>query len=79
MQVCEGTTGHAEVVQVTFDPQILSTQDILRVFFTLHDPTTKDRQGNDRGTQYRSIVLYHSQAQLEATEAVMAEVTNEKW
>lgn len=78
-QVCSGTTGHAEVVQVTFDPSVISRQDILRVFFTLHDPTTKDRQGNDIGTQYRSIVLYHNEEQKAATEEVIAEVVKEQW
>jgi peptide-methionine (S)-S-oxide reductase len=61
-QVCEGTTGHAEVVQVTFDPRVITYPELLDVFFTIHDPTTKDRQGNDEGTQYRSIILTHSQA-----------------
>src|SRR5690242_20542239 len=62
-QVCAGTTGHAEVVQVTFDPDQVSYADILRVFFAIHDPTTLNRQGNDVGTQYRSIILTHSDAQ----------------
>lgn len=73
-QVCEGVTGHAEVTQVTFDPDILSYHDLLEVFFTIHDPTTKDRQGNDVGSQYRSIVLYHSPHQRETAERVMKEV-----
>src|SRR5918998_2387207 len=62
-QVCEGTTGHAEVVQLTFDPQLLSFKEILQVFFTIHDPTTLNRQGNDVGTQYRSAIFTHSEAQ----------------
>lgn len=77
--ICTGNTGHAEVAQVTFDPSIISLQDILRVFFTLHDPTTKDRQGNDVGTQYRSIVLYHSPEQKAMTEQVMEEVVKDQW
>ena len=63
--VCAGTTGHAEVVQVKFDPAEVSYADLLRVFFTIHDPTTKDRQGHDVGPQYRSIILTHSDAQRE--------------
>ena len=70
-QVCGGNTGHAEVVQVTFDPAESSYADLLRVFFTIHDPTTKDRQGNDVGTQYRSIILTHSDAQRQTARAVM--------
>ena len=66
--VCEGTTGHAEVVQVTFDPAVLSYRDLLGVFFTIHDPTTLNRQGADVGTQYRSAVFYHSPEQKAAAE-----------
>ena len=73
--VCGKRTGHAEVVQVTFDPRQVSYEDLLRVFFTIHAPTTKDRQGNDIGPQYRSVILYHSPAQKAAAERVMAEVT----
>jgi peptide-methionine (S)-S-oxide reductase len=62
-QVCGGRTGHAEVVQITFDPAELNYADLLRVFFTIHDPTTRNRQGNDVGTQYRSIILTHSDEQ----------------
>lgn len=62
-QVCDGTTGHAEVCRVTFDPRIVSYADILHVFFTAHDPTTRNRQGNDVGTQYRSIIMYVSDGQ----------------
>ena len=62
-QVCNGTTGHAEVVQITFDPKIIAFEDILYVFWRTHDPTTLNRQGYDVGTQYRSIILYHSEQQ----------------
>ena len=74
-QVCGGRTGHAEVVQVAFDPTEISYADLLRVFFAIHDPTTKDRQGNDVGPQYRSIILTHSDAQRQTAEAVMREIT----
>jgi peptide-methionine (S)-S-oxide reductase len=74
-QICGGRTGHAEVVQVAFDPAELSYADLLRVFFAIHDPTTKDRQGNDIGPQYRSIILTHSEAQRQTAEAVMREIT----
>jgi peptide-methionine (S)-S-oxide reductase len=77
-QVCTGTTGHAEVVQVRFDPEQISYADLLRIFFTIHDPTTKDRQGNDVGTQYRSIILIHSDAQAATARDVMREITDEK-
>jgi peptide-methionine (S)-S-oxide reductase len=73
--VCTGQTGHAEVVQLQFDPAQVSYADILRVFFTIHDPTTKDRQGNDVGPQYRSIILTSSDAQAETARAVMQEIT----
>jgi len=76
-QVCGGRTGHAEVVQVHFDPDVLDYKDLLRVFFTIHDPTTRDRQGADSGTQYRSVILHHSDAQRVAAEAVMREVVAE--
>ena len=74
-QVCSGTTGHAEVVQVTFDPQIVSFGELLKVFFTIHDPTTLNRQGADVGTQYRSAIFYHSPEQREIAEGVIAEFT----
>src|SRR5262245_41433539 len=64
--VCTGRTGHAEVVRVTFDPRILAFRDLLGVFFTIHDPTTLNRQGNDVGTQYRSAIFYHSPEQKQA-------------
>lgn len=72
-QVCSGTTGHAEVAQITFDPTIISYEEILRIFFTVHDPTTLNRQGADFGTQYRSIVLYHNEAQKATAERIIRE------
>ncbi len=76
--VCGGRTGHAEVVQVKFDPAELSYEDLLRVFFSIHDPTTRDRQGNDVGSQYRSIILTQSDAQAQAAQSVMQEITEAK-
>ncbi|MGH2619588.1 MAG: peptide-methionine (S)-S-oxide reductase MsrA [Anaerolineales bacterium] len=73
-QVGSGTTGHAEVVQIEFDPQLISYREILEVFFSVHDPTTADRQGADTGTQYRSLVLYHSPEQQETAEALIREL-----
>lgn len=70
-QVCSGTTGHAEVVQVTFDPDVISYRDLLEIFFTIHNPTTKDREGADVGPQYRSIILYHDEEQRETAETVI--------
>lgn len=70
-QVCNGTTGHAEVVQLTFDPDVVSYRDIVEVFFTIHNPTTKDRQGADVGPQYRSIILHHTPEQKEVAESVI--------
>jgi peptide-methionine (S)-S-oxide reductase len=72
--VCAGRTGHAEVVRVAFDPATLSFRDLLRVFFTIHDPTTKDRQGNDIGTQYRSVIFAQTPEQRTDAEAVIAEL-----
>ncbi|MHB1416962.1 MAG: peptide-methionine (S)-S-oxide reductase MsrA [Chloroflexota bacterium] len=77
-QVCSGATGHAEVVQVTFDPQVISYRDILEVFFSIHDPTTLNRQGPDAGTQYRSVVFYHSPEQKATAEQMIAEYTKDK-
>ena len=74
-QVCTGTTGHAEVVRVTFDPGQISYRDLLEVFFATHDPTTLDRQGNDVGTQYRSVIFYSSDEQRREAEQVIAELT----
>jgi peptide-methionine (S)-S-oxide reductase len=73
-QVCSGATGHVEVVRVTFDPQELSFRDLLEVFFAIHDPTTVDRQGNDVGTQYRSVIFYTSEEQRRTAEQVIAEL-----
>jgi peptide-methionine (S)-S-oxide reductase len=77
-QVCTGTTGHAEVIQVTFDPAVLSLHDLLTVFFTVHDPTTMNRQGNDVGPQYRSVVFYRDAAQKATAEAVIQELQGER-
>jgi peptide-methionine (S)-S-oxide reductase len=71
-EVCSGRTGHAEVVQVSFDPAAASFREILEVFFVIHDPTTLNRQGNDVGTQYRSAIFYHSAGQKDAAEEVIA-------
>jgi len=77
-QVCEGNTGHAEVVRVMFDPKAISFREILEVFFVIHDPTTLNRQGNDVGTQYRSAIFYHSPEQKRMAEQVIAELTRER-
>jgi peptide-methionine (S)-S-oxide reductase len=77
-EVCTGLTGHAEVVQVTFDPKIITLKEILEVFFTVHDPTTLNRQGSDAGTQYRSGVYYNSPVQKEVTEAVIKDLTQKQ-
>ncbi len=73
-QVCDGNTGHAEVVQVTFDPAVVSFREVLDVFFGTHDPTTLNRQGHDVGTQYRSVIFYHTPAQKETAEKRIAEL-----
>jgi peptide-methionine (S)-S-oxide reductase len=70
-QVCSGDTGHAEVIRLTFDPAVVSFKEILEVFFVIHDPTTRDRQGNDVGTQYRSAIFYHSAEQKAVAEQVI--------
>lgn len=74
-QVCTGNTGHAEVVRITYDPDEIRYRDLLEVFFSIHDPTTLNRQGADVGTQYRSAVFYHDEAQREAADQIMAELT----
>jgi peptide-methionine (S)-S-oxide reductase len=74
-EVCAETTGHAEVVQLTFDPQVISFKEILEVFFTIHDPTTLNRQGADVGTQYRSAIFYHTPDQKATAEQVIQEIT----
>jgi peptide-methionine (S)-S-oxide reductase len=76
-QVCSGTSGHAEVVRVTFDPGELDYRDLLAVFFAIHDPTTLNRQGNDAGTQYRSAIFHHSEEQKRAAEEVIARLGKE--
>jgi len=73
-QVCSGATGHAEVVQVTYNPRTISLQDLLIFFFTIHDPTTLNRQGADVGTQYRSIILYRDSKQKETAEQVIKQI-----
>lgn len=75
-EVCNGTTGHAEVVAVHFDPAIITYEDILQIFFTTHDPTTLNRQGNDVGTQYRSSIFTHSDAQVATAEKVRTEAAS---
>lgn len=77
-EVCTGTTGHAEVVQVTFDPNIISFKEILEIFFTSHDPTTLNRQGADMGSQYRSVIFYHDEKQKEIAQQVISELEASK-
>lgn len=76
--VCSGNTGHAEVVQVTFDAGEISYREILEIFFALHDPTQLNRQGNDVGSQYRSAIFYHDDAQREAARAIIKEIEDEQ-
>ena len=79
-QVCTGTTGHAEVIQVTFDPHQISYREILEVFFAMHDPTTLNRQGADAGTQYRSVIFHHDESQRQIADATIAELNKtETW
>ncbi len=77
-EVCGGKTGHAEVIRVTFDPAVISFREILEVFFTIHDPTTPNRQGNDIGTQYRSVIFYDSPEQKSTAEQLIRELTDSK-
>jgi peptide-methionine (S)-S-oxide reductase len=77
-QVCRGNTGHVEVAEITFDPANLSFHDLLEIFFTAHDPTTLNRQGNDVGEQYRSVIFYTSEQQKKTAEEVIAELAREK-
>lgn len=76
-QVCAGTTGHAEVVQIHFDPDVTLYREILEVFFAIHDPTTRNRQGNDVGTQYRSAIFYHNDTQRTVAQKLITELTAE--
>lgn len=73
-EVCRGLTGHAEVIQVSFDPEIISYKELLEIFMTTHDPTTLNRQGADVGTQYRSVIFYHDEHQKEVAESVLSEM-----
>ena len=76
--VCTGSTSHAEVVRITFDPSVISFRDILNVFFAIHDPTTLNRQGGDVGTQYRSAIFYHNPEQKETADTLISELNEQK-
>ncbi|MFP4345695.1 MAG: peptide-methionine (S)-S-oxide reductase MsrA [Anaerolineales bacterium] len=79
-QVCTGATGHAEVVQVTYNPEVVSYRELLEIFFDIHDPTTLNRQGADVGTQYRSVIFYHNEAQKETAEEMIRELeASDRW
>lgn len=77
-QVSSSRSGHAEVIQITFDPKVISYEDIFDIFFTTHDPTTLNKQGNDEGPQYRSIIFYHNEEQKKIAEKVMKKFSDEK-
>jgi len=77
-QICEGNTGHAEVVRVSFDPAQISYRDILHIFFAIHDPTTLNRQGHDVGTQYRSVIFTHSEAQRDAVREIIDDLERQR-
>jgi peptide-methionine (S)-S-oxide reductase len=77
-EVCSGKTGHVEVTQLMFEPSVITYRDILEIFFATHDPTTLNRQGNDTGTQYRSVIFYHSPEQLATAKELIAELTADK-
>ena len=77
-QICTGSTGHAEVVQITFDPDMISFKELLEIFLTIHDPTTLNRQGADMGTQYRSVIFYHTKEQEKIAREVINEVETAK-
>src|SRR5207248_11139116 len=77
-EVCSGNTGHVEVVRISFEPSVVTYRDLLEVFFAMHDPTTLNRQGNDAGTQYRSVIFYHSPEQQAAAQDFIRELTAEK-
>lgn len=77
-EVCSGSTGHAEVIQITFDPQVITYEDLLKIFFTVHDPTTLNRQGPDVGTQYRSVIFYHNETQKEIAENVIRKIEGKR-
>jgi peptide-methionine (S)-S-oxide reductase len=77
-QVCSEVTGHAEAVQISFDPEVISYRDLLNIFFSVHDPTTLNRQGNDVGTSYRSAIFYHNDEQKAIAEDVIRELTEQK-
>jgi len=78
-EICTGTTGHAEVIEISFDPEIISFEVLLEIFWTTHDPTTLNRQGNDRGTQYRSAIFYTSEAQKDQSEHSISTIASEIW
>lgn len=78
-EVCEGSTGHAEVIQIVFDPDLITYRELLEIFFTMHDPTTPNRQGNDVGEQYRSVIFYHDDEQAEIAKDVLQHFAADLW